>query len=473
MERVLNTRHRGFISRRICWWRLYSALLVIAVFVPGFPPASAQQPALRLGSGAGSVDGQLKKIYEHVQQRRLNSALEEADRLIARHPNFRLAHLIRGDLLLARRQPIAALGNAGTDGRDRVDELRAEAAVRLRAYADVPAADVVPRYLLQFSPMQKHAIVVDAARSRVYLYENAGGVPRLLSHYYTSIGKRGMDKTLEGDQKTPIGVYNVSSHIPGAKLPDLYGWGAYPINYPNEWDRIRGRTGYGIWLHGVPSDNYARAPRASDGCVALANPDIAEIATRVQVGVTPVVIAEQVEWLSTATWRTERDQFLSALEAWRRDWESLNTERYLGHYAKSFRSEETDFAGWVAHKRRVNVAKSWSKISLSDVSIFRSPGKQDLIVATFAQDYRSSTHSEQSRKRQYWITEAGRWKIAYEAPVHDSALAYPESFRQPSPLRSRETRLHKATHKTTGAPAAMIAPVLVTARADLLRFDHE
>lgn len=45
-----------------------------------------------------------------------------------------------------------------------------------------------------------------------------------------------------------------------------------------------GRNGYGIWLHGTPSDTFSRPPRTSDGCVVLANTDLDEIARRLQVG---------------------------------------------------------------------------------------------------------------------------------------------------------------------------------------------
>ena len=36
------------------------------------------------------------------------------------------------------------------------------------------------------------------------------------------------------------------------------------------------RTGSGIWLHGTPPDQFARAPLATDGCLVLANPDLPE-----------------------------------------------------------------------------------------------------------------------------------------------------------------------------------------------------
>lgn len=237
------------------------ALVACLITAYAMMPAAQSAPAdaLTNASNRGSVDAQLRKVIELVQQQRLDTALQEVDRLVARQPNFRLAHLVRGDILLARRQPLAGLGSTDV-GHVRLEELRAEARARLRAHVDVSSPDVVPRYLLQFGPSQKHAIVVDAGRSRVYLYANVNGSPRLVAHYYSSIGKQGMDKNIEGDQKTPIGVYNVSSHIPGSKLPDLYGWGAFPINYPNEWDRRLGKTGYGIWLHGVPSTAMPARP---------------------------------------------------------------------------------------------------------------------------------------------------------------------------------------------------------------------
>lgn len=400
---------------------------VTALFITfGASAGYAGQP--RNSADLNGADAQFKLVLENIQRKQLNAALDEVDRLIAHHPNFRLAHLVRGDLLLARSKPISAFGNTGHGSQERLDELRAEALARLRAYNDHPPVDRIPRYLLWLAPAQKHAVVVDSGRFRVYVYENAGGTPRLVDDYYSTLGKYGIEKTLEGDKKTPIGVYHVTSKIPGSKLPDLYGWGAFPINYPNEWDRKLGKTGYGIWLHGVPSDTYARPPWASDGCIALANPDIENLGKNVQPGITPVIITERVEWLTPAVWRTERDAFMLQFQTWRSDWESLNTGEYLSHYARDFRSDGMDIAAWQEHKRRVNAAKTWIKVTLENVSVFRSPGKQDLMAVTFDQDYRSNNLTQRTRKRQYWVVEDGRWKIAYEAPARGAKLVLPESF---------------------------------------------
>lgn len=376
-----------------------------------------------------AADAQLDRALERFFQGKPDAALTELDRLIARHPNFRLAHLVRGDILLARARPLATLGNTGHAGGERLEELRSEASARFRSHKESTAVDKIPRYFLELAALQRHAIVVDAGSSRVYLYENAVGVPRLVADYYSTLGRYGIEKAREGDKKTPVGVYHITSRIAGSQLPDLYGWGAFPINYPNEWDRRLGKTGNGIWLHGVPAENYSRAPRASDGCVALANPDIEQLSQRVQVGVTPVIIADRLEWVTVDSWRKERNAFLSELEAWRSSWESRDTVRYLSYYARDFQSDGMDRAAFAGHKQRVNAGKTWIKVTLTNLSAFRSPGQQALISVTFDQDYRSSSLSQQSKKRQYWVLENSRWKIAYEAQIRDAVPGLPESFR--------------------------------------------
>ena len=403
------------------------ARTLVATAVMAIAPAllAAALPPVAARDGA---EARFERALQSVTSGKLPAALEEMDQLAERYPTWRLAHLVHGDLLLARTAPITGFGNGSNRSGADLEDLRAEALARLRAVRERPLPDQIPRYLLQLDRTQRNAIVVDARQSRVYVYENAGATPRLVQDFYSTIGKNGFDKQRNGDRKTPLGVYFVTGRIPGNKLPDLYGWGAFPISYPNEWDRMAGRTGYGIWLHGVPSNTYARAPRASDGCVALANADIAELAKRVQVGVTPVIITDQIEWASPRASREERESFMSELDAWRGDWESGNSERYLSHYAREFRSGGMDYAAWSAHKRRVNALKRWIKVSLGNVSVFRYPGNRTLMVVSFDQNYRSNNLTQHTRKRQYWIKEGERWLIVEEAPVGGASVAFPESF---------------------------------------------
>jgi len=363
---------------------------------------------------AAGPENALSGIVQAIEARRFDLALQRTEALIAAHPNFRLAHLIRGDLLLARSRPLETFGNVPkTVPREKIEDLRAEALSRLRALRERPNGDRLPRYVLQLHAEQKHAIVVDSKRSRLFLYQNEGGRPQLVSDYYVTLGKNGMEKTREGDQKTPIGVYHVTGNLPRQKLTDFYGAGAYPINYPNAWDRRLGRNGYGIWLHGTPSDTYSRPPRASDGCLVLANADIESLGRNLQVGLTPVIIADEIEWVSAAALEAERKSLGAALESWRADWESRDSGKYLGHYSARFHSGDQDLAAWSEHKRKVNAAKSWIKVGASRVAMFQYP-RERFVVVSFEQDYRSSNLSNAMHKRQYWVKEGAQWKILYE-----------------------------------------------------------
>jgi murein L,D-transpeptidase YafK len=367
---------------------------------------------------AATPEDRLSAVYDAVEANKLDDATKRIDALIAEYPNFRLAYLVRGDLLLARTRPLETFGNVvKTVPQERVEDLREEALARLRAHRDRPGEDWLPRYVLQLNPEQKHAIVVDSRRSRLYVFANAGGRAKLVADYYVTLGKKGVDKTREGDQKTPLGVYTVIANLPRSKLTDFYGSGAFPINYPNEWDKRQGRNGHGIWLHGVPSSMYSRPPRASDGCIVLSNQDLNAVSHQLQIGLTPVIIADQIEWVDAVALDRDRASLGAAMEQWRADWQSRDTEKYLSHYSQRFESGAQNLRAWGEHKRKVNAGKAWIKVGLSHVSMLRYPRERDVVVVTFDQDYRSDGLANVMRKRQYWVKEGDRWKILYEGAV--------------------------------------------------------
>jgi hypothetical protein len=61
--------------------------------------------------------------------------------------------------------------------------------------------------------------------------------------------------------------------------------------------------------------------------------------------------------------------------------------------------------------------------------VLRSAGEGAVIEVTFDQDYRSNNLSQRARKRQYWVEEGGRRKIAYENTLGGQKLRLPESFK--------------------------------------------
>ncbi len=355
----------------------------------------------------------LAKSLMAIKNNRLDIAMNEVDSLLRVNPNYKLAQLVKGDLLMAKAGAITSFGSAAHASGDKIQDLRDEARVRIQRAQAQPQTLHTPQYLWQLNAQQKYALVVDTSRSTLYVYENVKGEPRYVTDFYVTIGKLGTEKVATGDQRTPIGVYFIQANLPKNQLADMYGSGAFPLSYPNEWDKKNNRTGSGIWLHGTPSDTYSRPPRASNGCVVLNNDDLTKLAPYLQVGITPVIITNKMAW-SSAQDQTDRAALLHEIEQWRRDWISMDSDAYLKHYARNFNSENTNLAAWIKQKQNVNAGKSWIKVNLIDVSLFNYPEQPGMVVVNFEQDYSSSNLSNRMKKRQYWIKQNNRWQILYE-----------------------------------------------------------
>lgn len=361
-----------------------------------------------------SVEGLLAQSLLEITHGQTDAALATIDHLLSTVPNFKLAHLVRGDLLMARSRELGSFGSAGNAPQDAITDFQEEARVRLQRYLAHQDAQGIPNYLWQLDTEYAHAIVVDTTKSRLYLYRNDNGVPRYIADYYVTVGKNGTGKQKEGDKRTPLGIYFAGKQLQ-RKLPDLYGTAAFPLNYPNEWDKHQGKNGHGIWLHGTPGDTYSRPPRASDGCVVLSNPDLEALRSILKNGNTPVIIAGGTQLASEAELTEQKESLLREIASWRQAWESQDTERYLDFYSKDFFTKERDFKRWAEEKRRVQARKVPAEITLSNISMFRYPSdEKSMVVVNYEQEYKSNNLDDRMRKRQYWVLENKRWKILYE-----------------------------------------------------------
>ena len=367
------------------------------------------------GGGIGFSDAEtlLLKALREVRLSKLDLARQTIDELLVRYPNFRLAYLVQGDLWLAKAKPLLSLGNP-SETADQLTGLRAEATARVQREKDVAKPDFIPANFWRVPASQRYALAIDVEKSRLYVLENQNGRLIRVADFYATIGKAGGGKAREGDQRTPFGAYTLMGTISPQKLTDFYGAGAFPLDYPNAWDKRQGRDGFGIWLHGVPSNTYARAPRASDGCVVVSNPDLKLVEKFITPGRTPFIIAPTVEWVDRDAAGKQAQGLLTAVERWRSDWQALDTPRYLQHYAQSFSSDTQYINEWSAQKSAVNSVKTWAKIELSELSIVQYPGEKNLAIVTFDQNYQSSNLNGQTRKRQLWQLIEGRWQIIYE-----------------------------------------------------------
>jgi murein L,D-transpeptidase YafK len=405
------------IPRRAIACLLALSLPLAALAAKHKPVEAAATPAAAVASQA-DADTLLLGVYRELAGNHLRAAMDKADALVTAYPNFHLGHLIRGDLLLLQARPTTGLEQFPAAAQERLQNLRQEAGARMRALLERPDPKLVPNVLLQLRPDQKVAFVVDARRSRLYLYENDGGAPRFVADYYISQGKLGVYKIKEGDQRTPLGVYTVTSRLQGQKLPDFYGSGALPISYPNEWDRLQGRSGSGIWLHGVPSGSYSRPPMSSDGCVVLTNADLLRLSQAAEVGKTPVVIASELKFVTREKLEADRKEAGALFESWRRDMESRDVARLRSHYSSNFRSDASQInpESWITRQANWLGKLRQPTLKLRNVGVFRYPGESEMLVTSFVQEALVNGRVAQSQRlRQYWTREGQTWRIVAES----------------------------------------------------------
>ena len=370
------------------------------------------------------AEKRLVEILAQIERRQINEAFRAVAELTEEVPTFRAAQLLYADLLrlrsgeapmgeqLANSQVEPSRRNMGVADQNIAPPefyqgLRSELQVRRKAAMDLPPPGMIPSNLLHLSPNVRHVIAVDASRSRLYVFSNGPQGLSLVSNFYVSIGRNGVHKRVEGDQRTPLGVYFVGRQIPGEKLPDLYGKGALTVNYPNDWDRSLGRTGSGIWLHGVPSDQFARVPQASDGCVVLSNPDIAFLLDSIDRR-TPVVIAEKLHWVSPQ-WTMQQhkqDNFRQAIERWQAAWRQDDQQGLDAIYSAEVAASDT------LGKYRSSLARvgPLSKLDVQDMSVYNwqeDAGEIRIVNLHVAKNASTTV-------RQYWRKYDGQWRIFSE-----------------------------------------------------------
>jgi murein L,D-transpeptidase YafK len=390
-----------------CFRAAGAALCLLALSVAAADELAAPNPP--------HPEDQLLAALDALNAGKVDEAWKSLDDLVRRQPNFRLAQLFYGEVQAARSNGTPPRDLASLSGPE-IDVLVEEARLRLQTRHAAITPGAVPDVLLHLSRAHRHAVVVDLPRARLYLVENRNGELRVVRDYYASIGKGGWGKKSTGDNRTPVGIYHITGFIKDQALPELYGAGAFPVSYPNVWDRRLKYTGSGIWLHGVPRDTYNRAPRSSEGCVTLANADLMDLAPFLVEGETPVVLADSLAWRPREENSEQRAEFMAQVEGWRARWSAKDTEAYLAYYADDFETEGMQKPAFAAHKRRVNAGKRYIDVQLEDVDLFRYPGPDGLMLARFTQRYRSDNFNMIADKEQFWRRRAdGSWEIVKEA----------------------------------------------------------
>ncbi len=353
---------------------------------------------------------QLIEIIDNINNADFDTALINSKQLIADYPKFRLAKLIYADILSSRTGNTLSLKNEYLP-------LYHEAKVRFNGQKTaLNIKDKIPKTLVSVPNSIKYILYFDLSESRIYLIKNDKNKLSLVDDHYISQGKEGFGKQFEGDNKTPIGVYSITSFLDDEQLPELYGWGAFPINYPNTLDKLAGKTGHGIWLHGIPRTTYSRPPKDSEGCVVLNNESLKQLQKYIVLQKTPIILSSSIEWQSTIANAIQKQKFNTLFKNWVDAWEGADTSNYLSYYSAQFKTKNKNFRQWADHKTKVFNQSSNIQVTISDRTMFLDPNDKNILHVRFYQNYKSDQFKGNAFwKEQFWKKEQdGNWRITYE-----------------------------------------------------------
>ena len=240
----------------------------------------------------------------------------------------------------------------------------------------------------------KSIITCNKEKSILNLYQyNKDEKFTLIHKYATFTGQMQGDKQKEGDLKTPLGIYNLTKKI--SKLDSFYGPLALVTSYPNIYDEFRGKTGSGIWIHGLPieqeRDDYTK------GCIAINNENIVYLDKEINLESTLLIINENNNTKELS--KKVLSKILANLYAWRYSWLYNEVEDYLSFYSQDFiRNDGMKYERFNKYKTRIFAKKEKKKIIFTNITVIPYPNTSDIFQITFREFYSSSSFTFEGDK---------------------------------------------------------------------------
>ena len=272
-----------------------------------------------------------------------------------------------------------------------------------------------PAYLLEVPDSVNTVLIAEADTATLHYFDDDGAGRVRSGGSYMSIGLKGAGKQRAWDKKTPLGIYFITEQLDTTKLHEKYGPTAFPLDYPNIWDRYNRRSGDGIWIHGVTPGGGRRPERDTDGCIALPNAALLDLEPRLQPLSTPVVITRQIRWQSAVEVEAARSELRRGLDAWVASYAAGDLHRYLSLYADDFTYRGMDRDQWAAFRTQSITNAPPREIALEDVFLLADPTDDGLYLARFRQTITYDDRTVAIIKRLYWRrTPEGALKIVAE-----------------------------------------------------------
>ena len=273
----------------------------------------------------------------------------------------------------------------------------------------------VPAYVLLLPPSVQTVLIAETDTATLYRYtaSDSGLVPA--DQQRMSVGQDGVGKQNAGDRRTPLGVYFVAEELDTRTLHEKYGPVAFPLDYPNAWDTLNNRSGYGIWIHGVAPNTWPRPERDTDGCIALDNESLLVLRRYLVPTQTPVIVTRGLGLTSHAELARMREQLLAALQSWVESYRAGDWHRFLGLYADDFNYRGMSRSEWSVYRLQSAGNRQLSDFAVDEVMLLKDPDEPSLYISRFQQKMAADGHLLAITKRLYWReTDSGELKIVAE-----------------------------------------------------------
>lgn len=277
------------------------------------------------------------------------------------------------------------------------------------------AQDRLPAYVLQLPESVSDVFIADASTATFYRFEKTADGLRVAHEGYMSIGQSGAGKERAWDGGTPLGVYFVVDELDTSRLHEKYGVTAFPLDYPNTWDRKLERGGDGIWVHGVLPGGGQRPERDTEGCIALPNADLAALRTNFLPTLTPVIVTRSIRWQDAASMDATRLELVAAVDAWAQSSSDTDVHAYLSLYADDFVYRGMSLGEWASFRLQTMAQRSGIRITIDDLLLLADPEDDGLVLSRFTETSSGPGNASRTIKRLYWRRDsAGQWRIVAE-----------------------------------------------------------
>lgn len=202
-------------------------------------------------------------------------------------------------------------------------------------------------------------------------------------------GKNKGDKKREGDAKTPVGVYElIAKKSKATKLDPFYGPYAFVTSYPNSYDKYKGKSGHGIWIHGLPKSK--KRDSFTKGCIAIQNINLKKLEKKIDVKKTLLIINEN--WIQTNISKDKLASILAQIYSWRYAWIYSDIEKYLSYYSDDFiRYDGMKITKFKRYKNRIFAKNEKKTILFHNLNVVPYPNTKNSYQVTFREYYKSGS----------------------------------------------------------------------------------